>query len=83
MWHTLSPSPCGTGGAVSHGVGRGDWLTGGRHSGAGAAGRNGAEKCSCYNILLFSAVGSSVQFRIFISFRYRVTPTDRDVFGRR
>lgn len=49
----------------------------------GGPGRNGAEKCGCYNVLLFSAVGSSVQFRIFILFRYRVTPTDRDAFGRR
>lgn len=35
--------------------------------------RNGAEKYSCYNDLLFSAGGSRVQFRTVTSFRYRDT----------
>jgi len=79
LWHAPSPSPFGTGGAaLGCGAGRG-----GRLQGVGAAGRNGAEKCSCYNVLLCSAVGSSVQVRISILFGYRVTPTDRDVARRR
>lgn len=45
--------------------------------------RDGAEKCSCYNVLLFRVVGSSVRFKMFILFRYRMTQTDRDVFGTR
>lgn len=42
--------------------------------------RNGAKKCSCYNDLLFSAVGCRVQLRTVTSFRYRDTDGQRRIW---
>lgn len=89
------PSPCGCGGHGLWGKSQQPaGLAGGRARpalsccgsrswgvcAAGGAKRNGSKKCSCYNDLLFSAVGSRVQLRTVTSFRYRDTDGQRRIW---